>query len=485
MPVDNLLLRESPLDSVAPVSGQIVQIKPLNRSQWVPSRFNARATAKDGSIILWNTYTGSINVFEPKHQQALDALVKNRNGFSGELDALGKYLHQRGYIVAAGTNEYRRMQLLFGQQHYSADALQLILLASEDCNFRCVYCYEDFARGTMLPSVREGVKKLVTKRVDEGLRHFRISWFGGEPLYGFKAVEDLAPFCAEIAKEHSIDYASNMTTNGYLLTPDVAEKLFAWRILDYQITIDGTAEQHDHKRMTRDGGETFEVIFANLRALRKFKDQFSITVRVNYDQENYPHLEKLLTRLQSEFNGDERYKVSFHAIGKWGGPNDADLSVCGTDEARSAMSQLKSSALEKGLNMGTLKDNSRPGAQVCYAARPFNFIIGADGKVMKCTIALDKEDYNVVGSLSSDGELHLDADKFARWVEPAFESDKVCQSCYLVPTCQGIHCPLIRFESNKQPCPSTKSNLRSELLTTLEASKKPTRSVASQSMPVG
>jgi uncharacterized protein len=469
MSADDLLV-ESPLDSATPVAGQLVQIKPLNKSQWLPSRFNARATRKDGVVILWNTYTGSVNVFQSKYKEALDALLKNKSGFSGELKGLAKYLYERGYIVAQGTNEYRRLQLLFGQQHYSTDRLELILLASEDCNFRCVYCYEDFARGTMLPSVREGVKNLVYKKIKDGLRTLGISWFGGEPLYGFKAIEDLAPFFTEVARQHSIDYSSHMTTNGYLLTPDVARRLFEWRIFDYQITIDGTAEQHDHKRMTREGGKTFQVILSNLRELQKIKENFSITVRVNYDRENYSHLGDLLNVLQSDFSRDERYKVSFHAIGKWGGPNDASLSVCGVDETRRVGSQLKSSALDKGLNINTLKQTSRPGSQVCYAARPFNFIIGADGKVMKCTIALDKEDYNVVGSLATDGELHLDSDKFARWVEPAFESDKICQSCYLVPTCQGLHCPLIRFETNKQPCPSTKSNLRDELLTTLEAS---------------
>ena len=97
---------------------------------------------------------------------------------------------------------------------------------------------------------------------------------------------------------------------------------------------------------------------------------------------------------------------------------------------------------------------------------------------MKCTIALDKEDYNVVGMLSSDGELHLDPDKFARWVEPAFAGDTVCQSCYLVPTCQGMHCPLVRFETNKQPCPSTKSSLRDELLTALEVGESRARPAA-------
>ena len=67
-----------------------------------------------------------------------------------------------------------------------------------------------------------------------------------------------------------------MTTNGYLLTPDVADKLFAWRIRNFQITLDGLAEHHNHSRVARDGSPTFERIFDNLKALALREESFHV-----------------------------------------------------------------------------------------------------------------------------------------------------------------------------------------------------------------
>jgi uncharacterized protein len=117
------------------------------------------------------------------------------------------------------------------------------------------------------------------------------------------------------------------------------------------------------------------------------------------------------------------------------------------------------------------------GNEVCYAARPFNFLIGATGKVMKCTIVLDKEDYNVVGQITPDGDLKLDADRMALWTEPAFEQDSQCRKCVVLPTCQGIHCPLIRIEEHRQPCIGTRSNPKGALLTALIAPNRTGRRV--------
>lgn len=66
----------------------------------------------------------------------------SQRGFRGPLTPLGKYLRERGYILPKGTHEYRQFQFLFGQQHYRSDKFELILLASEDCNLRCKYCYD-------------------------------------------------------------------------------------------------------------------------------------------------------------------------------------------------------------------------------------------------------------------------------------------------------------------------------------------------------
>ena len=381
-------------------------------------------------------------------------------------------------MVPKGTNEYRQVQLSFGQSHYRHDVLELILLASEDCNFRCNYCYEDFARGTMLPSVREGVKKMVERKAPY-LRQLTAGWFGGEPLYGFQAMEDLGPFFVEIAEKYSLNYTSHITTNAYLLTPDVAEKLLAWKVLNYQITIDGMREQHDAKRPARDGSGTFDQIISNLIELKKRPERYRVRVRVNYDKENHPYIEDLLVLLEKEFGGDDRFAVAFHSIGKWGGPNDQGLEVCGVDEAKLVKERLRNSAKDKGFRpAGTLRDMNSFGKNVCYAARPYNFIVGADGKLMKCTIVLDKKDHNIVGHLTPDGDMIMNVDNMALWTEPAFQNDTGCQKCAILPTCQGISCPLIRIDYNRSPCDATpKKNVRNELLLAMETAEQRSQEV--------
>ena len=462
--------RVSPLDLLEPTPTELVQIKPLAAKQhWVASKYNLRTTSEDGRYVLWNSYTGAICVIKPEQREGVQALLKQ--GYTGEPKGVVKYLSDNGFLVPKDANEYRKVQLAFGQQHYRQDILELILLASEDCNFRCNYCYEDFARGTMLPSVREGIKKMVERKAPN-LGQLTVGWFGGEPLYGFQAIEDLGPFFIEIAEKHSLRYFSHMTTNAYLLTPDVAEKLLEWKVLNFQITVDGMREQHDKKRPARDGSGTFDQIISNLIELKKRPERFRVRIRVNYDRENYPYLEDLFLLLEKEFGDDPRYGVDPHAVGRWGGPNDKDLEVCGVDELKVVKDRLRNSVKDKGFRpMGTVRDLNSLGKNVCYAARPYNFIVGADGKLMKCTIVLDKEDHNIVGQLTPDGDMIMKVDNLALWVEPAFQSDTGCQKCAILPTCQGISCPLIRIEQHKSPCGATpKANVRKELLLAMETS---------------
>jgi uncharacterized protein len=459
------ILQQSPHDLLTPLAstGPVVS----SSQHWVPSRYNVRATAEDGRLVLWNTLSGKMTVFKPEDRESVLELL-HKKGFEAPKEGVVEYLVKRGYLVHSGVDEYRQFQQLFGQEHYRTDALELILMSSEDCNFRCTYCYEDFARGTMIPSVREGIKNLVRKRIKK-LNRLHISWFGGEPLYGFEAVEDLAPFFVEIADEHQLPFDSHMTTNGYLLTQEVADKLLAWRIRNFQITLDGLPEHHNHSRIGRDGSETFGTIFDNLKALARRGDDFHVLLRVNFDTSNSGGLSKFIDMLSQEFQGDPRYSLFLKAVGKWGGPNDAQLDVCGGDEAARIQRDIMAQAQRQGLYFGSLRDTARMGSQVCYAARPYNFLIGATGKVMKCTIILDKDDYNVVGRVTPEGDLELDGDRMALWTEPAFERDDQCRKCVVLPTCQGIHCPLIRIEDNKQPCISTRSNLKRELLAVLDA----------------
>jgi uncharacterized protein len=255
-----------------------------------------------------------------------------------------------------------------------------------------------------------------------------------------------------------------MTTNGYLLTPDIAGRLLEWGINTFQITLDGPQESHDRSRPARDGSGTFSKIFANLIALQSRAEEYLVDIRINFDKRNSPRINDFLEMIGERFSGDQRFKIRFRAVGQWGGSNDAQLEVCGLGEATSLQGEMKAKAKKMGLNLSDdIRNIQGLGSQVCYAARPYNFIVGAHGDLMKCTIDLDKKDRNLVGRITPDGELILDIDRFALWTEPAFESDKKCKKCVVLPTCQGAFCPQIRFDTGHSPCSPLRLSAKSEL----------------------
>src|SRR5688572_26691637 len=109
--------------------------------------FTVRVQDDSGQWLIYNSFTGSIGAI-PKEQESeiLDIL---RSG-SGDINStVAKDLARKGFIVPKGVDEKRRAALL-KHKRQAARSLQLILMPTEECNFRCVYCYESFARGTML-----------------------------------------------------------------------------------------------------------------------------------------------------------------------------------------------------------------------------------------------------------------------------------------------------------------------------------------------
>jgi uncharacterized protein len=462
-------MQTSPLDR-APTArlpqGALIQLAYVPAQRWVPSRYTSRALGEDGRLMLWNTLSGAISAFGPRERErVLERL--DAGGVVEPLDKTSEYLRKRGFLVRQQTNELDQFRYRYNQEQWRGDRMQLILLASEDCNFRCVYCYEKFRNGTMTPEVRQGIKAMVTNRAPR-LSELGIAWFGGEPLYGWDAVEDLSPFVKRTADEHGLVHAQTMTTNGYLLTEERATKLLSWGCRSYQVTIDGLADEHDCKRVGRDGSSTHAVILENLRSLKGRKDNFAVTIRVNFDQQNVPRLGAFLEDLSEDFGGDDRFKLRFRAVGKWGGDNDDSLETCGVGEKRQVLRSLRSKAGEQGIKAEGGIRAAGFGQEVCYAARPYNFIVSATGKLMKCTIVLDELPENVVGQLHPDGTIELDSERMAKWVNPHWEHDGMCQKCHILPTCQGANCPLSRVTDNTRTCSGIKSELKYEMRYTLE-----------------
>lgn len=444
------ILQRSPLDLCADDSVPAETDGEVRR--WTPSRFNVQATTDDGKLVVWNTHQGSMCVFAAHQAETIKSLLR-KGEFEAESEGIFGYLSRMGFLVETGTDEYKTFQFTFGQQHYRTDILDLCLLSSEDCNFRCRYCYEKFQRGTMKPWVRDGVRKLVETRAPV-LHHLHVGWFGGEPLYGFEAIEDLAPFFQKLAEEHSILYRGYMTTNGYLLTPEISSKLLAWGIRDFQITLDGPPDSHDRSRPTRTGEGTFDTILSNLESMTQMDEEFKVGARVNFDPENEPRIDEFLDIFEQKLGKDPRFQLRFRAVGRWGGENDKALDVCSLDEGDRLRLLWEGRARERGLRTADdLNRQNHAGSGVCYASRPYHFVIGADGAVMKCTVMLDSREENVVGRITADGKLEMNMDRLALWTEPAFTSQEKCKRCVFLPVCQACACPAARFRGKKECIP--------------------------------
>lgn len=430
---------------------------------WKRSRFNAQSNTPQGDLILYNSLTGAIGVVSSEDRDLVESTLK-MTLVTSELIGQSEILQQmveNGFLVDQSKDE-QAVATQFHKDYYGSDKiLQLIVFPTEECNFRCIYCYESFVRGTMHPHVVTGIKNLVDKKI-EGLETLVVSWFGGEPTEAMDVILDLSEYIIDKCIANGVQYGSGMTTNGYNLTPEVFDTLVnKCKVTNYQITIDGTKEDHDARRIRRDGSSTYDRIFENLVEMSKTDFDFSVTIRNNFDPDSFPKIGNFLDELTNELKHDERFKLFFHPVGKWGGPNDDAFTVCVDKEAATRQYELFDLAASKGLE-STLADFLRPGGSVCYAAKPWSIGIGSDGTLYKCTVALYDE-RNQVGQLLEDGTLALNYERYNLWVDANESNDPGCQACFFRPSCQGAACPLERLDTNKSPCPTTKTYIRRTL----------------------
>jgi uncharacterized protein len=309
---------------------------------------------------------------------------------------------------------------------FSPEFLNLIIFPTEKCNFRCVYCYEDFKIGKMHSEVIDGIKNLIAHR-SSSLKTLEISWFGGEPLLATDIVLDISTFIKRVLPP-GVTYLGNMTTNGYFLTAPLARELIELGVQKFQISLDGPKSLHDRTRFIHSPGGTFDRIWSNLLSLKEQRDlKFQIILRIHFSPSTVTELDELIEELNGQFSEDERFCFYFKSIERLGGPNDPKLgkfqSWADKENARKALE----AKVHNPAQIFKLRSADH-GAYVCYAAKPNSLAIRADGSIAKCTVAL-YDDRNRIGSIQRDGKLSLDRDKLLSWSKGFETLDPLALAC--------------------------------------------------------
>jgi len=304
---------------------------------------------------------------------------------------------------------------------------ELIVLPTEKCNFRCTYCYEDFQIGRMKRRTIDGIKKLIEVRVRD-IDDFTLSWFGGEPLLAEGVVREIGGFAHGLCKSSGIQFHGALTTNAYTLQRGLFDDLVAIRHNNYQITLDGDAEWYDRTRLLANKSGTFDVIWKNLVDMQGLQQNSRITLRLHVHSENIESVRRLYGKVQQAFGGDDRYQVFFHRVSNLSGEKGIPQTELGFARYQQVLAYI-TGAQDVGEPPKATSEASL-GDYICYAARPNSLLVRADGRIGKCTVALN-DPRNDVGRLLDDGTLDLDQQQLQRWFEGYRTMDARTLSCPL------------------------------------------------------
>lgn len=307
----------------------------------------------------------------------------------------------------------------------SPKSLELIILPTEKCNFRCTYCYEDFSIGKMKPSVVNGIKNLIFNRVPH-LKSLSLSWFGGEPLLAKDIILDITKYARDLCKENLVSMHSGFTTNGYFLTKDLLLDLTDASPSSFQITLDGDKEWHDQTRLLANKKGSFDRLWGNLIEMKNSKLEFSVTLRLHLHKGNIDSMRRLCRLIEKNLTSDERFSIYFHRITDLGGGSVSASSVLTKSEYLNALSSITDVKKSVDRPISEMHLNG----YICYAAKPNSIMIRADGTLGKCTVALN-DARNSVGHIKEDGSLEISNAKLQRWFSGYADLSKNTLSCPL------------------------------------------------------
>lgn len=397
--------------------------------------------AKENAVYITSQlYCNTVRLTDPAFQEEFKAIT--RCGGCAELNSpLTRFLHEQELLL----NEEEIEQALNKVKSFLNGIFMATLMPTEGCNFRCPYCYEDHNRGGMTRDTLDRIEEYITAQAPH-YKQVVLAWFGGEPTLCKDTVLEVSELVQNLQKQCGFQYAANMTTNGYLLDEKLFRQFYQAGITSYQITLDGW--DHDKTRPHVSGKGTLQTIIENLMELSKLSPEeypFHITLRHNIlagdeDYTWYDHLHRL-------FGQDKRFDILVRAVGNWGGETVHTLSLLYQDTADTLIAKHVS-YLDK---IGMPCQNHQTGlfSQVCYASYPNSVVFRADGRIGKCTVALDHPK-NQLGWVDPEKGVVIDPEVNRQW---SFSDLKpACRRCKNVLQCMNMRCKKSEIINNKTSC---------------------------------
>lgn len=392
------------------------------------SQFNAVVPYED-QFALYNSYTQSVLFMVPELEHILQmALGDDIDTLANYHPEFYTYLVTHDYIVSESIDEVDRVRVLSNDVDNNLEEFILTVNPTMNCNFSCWYCYETHIRKSHLTTdVIERLQRFIeTTAAKPRLKRFSLSFFGGEPLLYFRhIVVPLTDHFVATCRSVGVTSPISFTTNGYLINPDCI-RYFKNREIQpaFQITLDGSRDDHNSVRFSRPGVGSYDRIVDNIRLL--IQNKFFVCIRVNFTDANIAQTHGIAESF-SDLSDEERrdyLMFDFHRV--WQNASEGDVSAL----ARQNVGAIRALDFH-------VKDEYAPNnvLESCYADKRNSAVVNYNGDVFKCT-ARDFTPASREGYLNDAGEIVWENDGLERRMNAKFKNPP-CLKCRILPLCNG------------------------------------------------
>lgn len=395
------------------------------------SRFN-KVVREKGYVLVANLFTGATYAIDRAMADIFESRAVDKLTPDQQAD-----LAEKGLLILDRESdcELEQVEYMHLQEKFASRWLNVTLLLTMGCNLRCVYCYEGagiVSSASITPDGYERVYRFITDRlVAYRMRGISLCLFGGEPWLQLEKARFFLGRLKAFCGANGMEFSTMIVTNGTLVDDNGIELLKQVNCRTLQVTLDGTREVHDRRRVGPKGEGSFEATLAGIEKLAASGLPKPV-IRINVDKTNIESVRPLLRELKAR--SLEGCPVDFGIVkGNTEHCTGYECHCFCQEEVGDCLERLWAIGAEEGFDVG-----SYPGQKFTFCGMMGDqaYTVCPDLKVYKCWDFVNNP-HHCIGEIDGDGDLVNLTPAFYRWMTRNPLTMELCRDCAYLPVCGG------------------------------------------------
>lgn len=264
------------------------------------SKYNIVIAENKNEVTIFNTYSCKHIVIDK------DLYDEIKEETASSLRNLPVPLVDLGIFVPSDLNEYDRIRQESSCFVHRNTSLQFVIMLSDNCNYHCVYCFEENQLckfGDMTIETQKDTIDFIKRECEKvkKLEIVNIEYFGGEPTLCSDIIINISNELTPYFESLNVKYESCIVTNGRFFNKEFIEKIKDCRLSLCQITLDGMPKSYAKLKGCKESD--FYAVIQNIKDLQ---DKLHIQIRIHINH-NVEELKELM-----HFIAKEKLKVGIY-----------------------------------------------------------------------------------------------------------------------------------------------------------------------------